>query len=465
MVKLKEIFKKLINQKSDLHELSSIYLKQVGANTVFKFLSILISLVYVPLVLGFLSQEKYGIWIALTAIINWIRLFDVGIGSGLRNKLARSIALKQYEIGRVYVSTTYGILGSIFILVLIVFFIVNPHLNWQGILNSVLISEFELTSVAAVAITFIVLGFILQPVVLVYDAHGNSAAGALIQLIISSVSLLLIWLATRYAEKGDIILLAWIVTGIPVLVYAATSFYTFLYKYPHLRPSVKLIRIGQSEDLLKLSVQFFVVQITSTIIYSSIPFIVTQLFSPIEVTLFSISNTIFTVPIMFMGLIASPILPLVTQGFARQEYNWLRTMLSRIKIVSFLLVAGTIIMIIISPLIYRIWLGNKVVIPFDLSVAIGIYTIISILGTPFTVFVNGIGKIRLFVILAPMGIAMFLGFSILFSKLLNNVIGVSIALSINNLVGLILSHYIVRKKLGEKQIINVRLPFFRINHN
>ena len=55
--------------------------------------------------------------------------------------------------------------------------------------------------------------------VLVYAAHGNSAAGAFLQLFISSVSLLLIWLVSLHADKGNIVLLGWIVTGIPVLVY------------------------------------------------------------------------------------------------------------------------------------------------------------------------------------------------------------------------------------------------------
>ena len=97
-----------------------------------------------PLVLGFLNQEKYGIWITLTTVVNWIRLLDVGMGNGMRNKLAEAIALKQFHQGRIYVSTTYGVLGSIFLLVLFVFYFVNPYLNWQGILNTIAISPSEL---------------------------------------------------------------------------------------------------------------------------------------------------------------------------------------------------------------------------------------------------------------------------------------------------------------------------------
>ena len=156
------------------HPLSSLYLKQVSSTLVIKVLSMLISLAYVPLVLGYLDQEKYGIWITLTTVVNWIRLLDFGMGGGMRNKLAEAISLKQYEKGRVYVSTTFGILGSTFLLALLAFYVVNPVLNWQGILNTSIISSSELGSLTNIVVAFIILGFILQPVTLVYAAHGNS---------------------------------------------------------------------------------------------------------------------------------------------------------------------------------------------------------------------------------------------------------------------------------------------------
>jgi len=428
-----------------MHSLSALYLEQVSLSLVIKVCSVLISLVYIPLVLGFLNQEKYGIWITLTTVVNWIRVLDVGMGNGMRNKLAESIALKQYDKGRIYISTTYGILGSIFLLVLILFYFINPFLNWQSILNSEMVSPAELGLLTSIVFSFIILGFILQPVTLIYEAHGNSAAGGIIQLIISSISFILIWIVSVFATKGNIIILAWIVTGIPVLVYIAASIYTFSYRYPHLRPSIKHIKIKESGNLLHLSAQFFVLQITATIVFSSIPFVVTQLFSPNEVTIYNIANSIFSLPIMVMGIITAPLLPLVTQAYARNDYAWLKSMLKKMNLISLFLTGGIVIMIFISPYIYHIWIGNKVTIPFNLSVAIGIYTILNVLVNPFSLFLNGIGKIRILVILAPVGIGMFIGFSILLSHLIGNVIAVAIALSINSIVGLIIVPLTLKK--------------------
>ncbi len=444
---IRNLFRKIKVWLVGSDEMSSLYFDQVGLSSVIKFISIIISIILVPLVLGYLNQEKYGIWVTLTTIVQWIRLLDVGMGNGMRNKLSESIALGQARQGRIYVSTTYVILGTIFLSALLLFYVVNPYLNWNAILNTENISNQELMNLSKVVVTFVILGFILHPVVLVYTAHGNSAAGGFIQLIISMLSLALIWLVSKFAAEGNLILLGWIVTGIPVLVYIVVSVYTFFVKYPQFRPSFRLIRIRQSGNLLKLSAQFFIVQITATITYSSIPFIVAQLFSPNEVTIYSISNSIFNLPIMLISLITAPILPLVTQAFARHDFSWIRTMLRKLNIVSLILVGGTVLMIVLSPIIYKIWIGDKVLIPFNLSLVIGIYTMLSIMVTPFSTFLNGTGRIRLLVILAPIGIMTFIGFSILFSRLFDNVIGVPIALSISALVGLLIIPPELRKYL------------------
>ena len=432
------------------NELSAIYVNQVGISTTVKFLSILISFIYIPIVLGFLDQEKYGIWVTLSTIVNWIRLLDVGMGNGLRNKLAETIVLKQFNQGKILVSTAYGLLGGIFLTALLFFHLINPFLDWQGILNSELISQAELRRITSVAVTFIVVSFILQTVNQVYTAHGNSSAGGVIQLIISSITLLLVWLTTIFSAKGNLILLAWIITGIPVLVYLFVTAFTFIRKYPHLRPSFRSIRVSNSGSLVKLSAQFFIVQITATITFSSIPFIIAQLFGPSEVTVFSIANSIFNIPIMAISLVTAPILPLVTQAYTKGDQDWLRSMLKKMNIVAFVIAIGTILLIIISPIIYRLWVGDKVIIPFILSLTIGVYSIINILTTPFAAFINGLGKIKILVILAPVGIVLFISLSIWISRLTDNVVGVAIALGLANLIGLIVLPAEVRKYIKKK---------------
>ena len=88
-------------------------------NMLIKPISMVISLIYTPMLLAFLGDEKYGLWATLLSIINWINYFDVGIGNGLRNLLSKEIASKDYDEAQKSVSTAYIVLSGISLVVLI----------------------------------------------------------------------------------------------------------------------------------------------------------------------------------------------------------------------------------------------------------------------------------------------------------------------------------------------------------
>jgi O-antigen/teichoic acid export membrane protein len=99
--------------------------------------SILLSLYIVPLTIGYLGKEIYGIWVTMLSIISWISLSDIGIGHGLKNKLAVSLALNETEKSKAYISTAYVLLSSISIFILIISFLIFPFVNWEMFFNSV----------------------------------------------------------------------------------------------------------------------------------------------------------------------------------------------------------------------------------------------------------------------------------------------------------------------------------------
>ena len=49
-----------------------------------------------------LGDEKYGIWATILSFISWIYYCDLGIGNGLRNKLASTIVIGDKEASKKY---------------------------------------------------------------------------------------------------------------------------------------------------------------------------------------------------------------------------------------------------------------------------------------------------------------------------------------------------------------------------
>ena len=84
--------------------------------------SMIMGYIYVPIVLSFLGTEKYGIWSTLLTILSWISYFDIGIGNGLRNKLAESITAGRckkkpmFDLISICVRYTYYFLGDYYLL-------------------------------------------------------------------------------------------------------------------------------------------------------------------------------------------------------------------------------------------------------------------------------------------------------------------------------------------------------------
>jgi O-antigen/teichoic acid export membrane protein len=428
--------------------MNALFVKQILHSSLTKIVSIAISLIYVPLTLNYLDQEKYGIWITFTTIVNWLALFDVGMGNGLRNKLAEALTHNNYKLGVSLVSSTYAFLGTIFIFVLVLFQLFNPYINWQALLNSKTIDSYELYKITSVIVSFVIIRFILQTITIIDAAHGDSAKAGIIQVIGNIISLFLIWLATIYSEKGNLFLLSSILTIVPVIVYLVYTAFVFINKYKKLRPSFRNVSFHHSKSLVSLSLQFFVVQITATILYSSIPFVITQLYGPNEVTQYNIASSIFNLPIMLITLVCAPVVPLVTQAKARGDNEWLKITLKRLTKISYLFCLATIVLIVISPQIYKLWIGNKVNIPFELTVFIGIFTIISILVNPYSNFINGLGKVKILTIMSPIGIAMFIGFSMLFGYYIHDVYTVALALSLTSIIGMIIIPPVVNKNIA-----------------
>ena len=110
------------------HKRSLNVKKNILASFIIRILSILISLLIVPLTINYVNPVQYGIWITLSSIIGWLGYFDIGIGNGLRNRFAESVALGDHKKAKVYVSTTYAVV-SLIISVLILLFVLSKCLN------------------------------------------------------------------------------------------------------------------------------------------------------------------------------------------------------------------------------------------------------------------------------------------------------------------------------------------------
>ena len=366
--------------------------KQILYSFFLKGISVFISLVFVPLLLNYLDAERYGIWLTMTSIVGWFTFFDAGLGNGLRNKLTEALAKGDRKLAKEYVSTTYAIVSSIFLGVLILFYCIDPFLHWNKILNTSFIPEKELNLLALIVFTFFLLRFIFNLIGIILMADQKPALNNAFNPIGNIISLIIIYILSL-TTKGELVIMSLILSIIPVIVLVIASFFLFRGRYGYLRPSVKSIRWKHSHSLLGLGIKFFIIQIASIILFSSSNIVITQILGAEQVAIYNIAYKYFQVPVMLYGIIMIPIWSAVTDAYMRKDFAWLKGTLSKLNKFSLFVFIGIILMLIVSPYIYSYWVGQKIIIPFSVSASMALYAAINVLVSPYSQFINGMGKL------------------------------------------------------------------------
>ena len=411
-------------------------------------LSVLIGLFYVPLLLNVLTQEKYGIWLTLTSILGWFSFFDIGLGNGLRNKLTETFATKNLVLGKKLVSTTYALLIGIFSIVLLVFHLCNFFLDWNSILNTKTIENKELYVLTSVVFTFFILRFIFQIISVIYLADQKPSIAKMITTSGNLLSFLIVLILTRSTIKGDLVLLGTIISAIPVILLIVISVTSFNSRYKKLKPSIKNIDLNVSNGLINLGAKFFILQISYLIAYTSSNILITQFYGPGEVTVYNIAYKYFYIPVMVYSIILSPIWSAVTDAYIKSDYAWLKKTLKYLNMLSLFFVLGIILMIFISDWVYKLWVGNDISIPFSLSVALGIYSITVVVISPYSTYINGLGKLNLTIFLTCFGIPIYLILAIVFGRWFENSTGIVLAILVTQIIGLVAEPLQIHKLLN-----------------
>jgi len=368
--------------------------KNIFLSFLIKFGSVGIGLILVPMTISYVNPIQYGIWLTLSSVISWFYFFDIGLGNGLKNKLAESNALGHYDKSKIYVSTTYAIIMAVSVVIFVLFLIANLFINWNNVLNIESDPNLNLPLIALIIVSIFCLQFIFQLINTVLTACHEPAKVSVLLLIGQVLCLISIYLISKYSH-GSLLILVIVIGGIPLLVTMISNFWYFFRQFDYLRPSFKDIDLSYARQLLVIGGAFFVIQIGQLVLYQTDNIIVTQLFGPKEVTVFNMAYKLFSIVITVFTIGITPYWSAFTEAYHKQDFNWIQSTFGKLKKGWMLTIVLTIVLTILSPFIFKLWLKDMVTIPIKLSISMAVYVIASSFHMLCCLFLNGIGKIRL----------------------------------------------------------------------
>lgn len=421
--------------------------KNIVASAVFKVADTLLFLLLVPLTLGYVNAYEYGIWLTLHSILAWLNSFDVGLGNGLRNKLAEAIANDDKEKARIYVSTTFFMLISIAIFLLFVFFVLFDFIDWYKVLNVDETTISNLNVVVFVSLSFACMNFVLRFIGNVFQALQMPSITNAISFAAHLFSVVVIFIFTK-TIPGSLFWVAFIYSASFPFIYVLAYPVTFYKLYPYLKPSWNFFRRENLKDLFSLSVRFFLLQIAGILLFSISNLVISNMFGPDQVTPYNIAYKYFSIPAMAMGLILAPMWSASTDAYTRGDMKWIENCLRKIKLTLYGLALLLMLMTVCSPLAFKIWVGDSVNVPLSLSVLMAGYQFIYVLSLSFSYFLNGIGKLKLQTINTCVVAILFYPLCLLFGNKFG-VLGIVMTMCIVNLSGAVLNIVQLRKVINK----------------
>ena len=373
---------------------SALLVNNILASFIVKGWSAVVVLLMVPLTLKCLGAYQNGVWLTISSMLVWIDQMDIGLGNGLRNKLATNIAHEEYKEARQTVSSTMAMLAVIIIPV----YMLLALLVWYGDVYAFLnvddniIQELRLALLSAV--TLICITFVFKFIGNVYMGMQLPAVSNLIMSLGQTLALIATWLLFRSGE-ATFLNVVLVNTAAPLFVYLLSYPYTFYVKYPYLRPSFYMISMRSALKLGNLGIKFFWLQIAAVVQFLTANILISKFFSPAMVTPYQIAYRYISLIIVAFTIVCMPFWNATTDAYERGDMQWIRKASQKMNLLTLAIMLGLVVMVAVSPWIYEVWIGDECEVPFGMTVMTAIYIFLLVVSMRYSYFLNGIGALRL----------------------------------------------------------------------
>jgi O-antigen/teichoic acid export membrane protein len=347
----------------------------------------------IPLTASYLGTERFGVWLVISTFLSWIALADLGLSNSLMNEVATADA--EDDGGRVQVAVSSSIfsIGFIGLLLLVVFVVSHSWINWRQVFN---VSSMPIADEAALAALVGYFIFVVRlPLSIPGRLYSAYQEGYIYQLW-SGLSSFLAFLGLLIGTKLQVGL-----PGLVALFFGGSiiadllAFWHLFYRHrPQIRPMWGSFRGVIAKSLLKIGLQFWVVQVSAIVYLQTDLIVVTQLFGASAVSTYGVALKLFTIISFVQGAFLAPLWSAYTEALTRKDYNWIvNTFWRSIKLSLAWSIGGGIVLMIVSPWLITKWLGNAASPSWSLILAMFCLVVLTAVGQGMACFMNGLGEI------------------------------------------------------------------------
>jgi O-antigen/teichoic acid export membrane protein len=371
-----------------------------------RVLGIILQFLLVKISLNFVSPDYYGLWLTISTMVLWLGLFDLGLTNGLRNKISEKISINAMEEIGGLLRLSYRFLlfltAGVFITGIALIFIVD----WPSVIDiPKKISRTELLWVFVLPLICFCVNLYLKPIFALHYSLHNSYVESFSTTLASVLSLLLLLIGYMMDNASNIIWLAFSFSVPQTLVTAGITWNTFRKSPQYFQRQENRQNSMKFREISGLSLKYFFIQVSATVVHY---------YGNTLVTEYNLVVRYFSLPMIVFSIIINPFWNIVAEKVHARETEQLKMVFRKVRTILFLMLAALLLMILVSPIFFNFWVGESVSIQLSLIISYSFFTIISLVGSFYTLFINGSGNLKIQTITSVISSALYLPVMIFF---------------------------------------------------
>ncbi|MBO4163439.1 lipopolysaccharide biosynthesis protein [Micromonospora antibiotica] len=351
-------------------------------------------LVITPACFRYLGDQRYGLWMAITALTGMAWFADLGLGNGLLTRLGQLADDPRQQAREI--SGAFATLGVVAVLLLAALAVVTPVVPWVDLF------AVRDPAVAAQTTTMVLICFgafavniPLSVIQRIQYARGQmvqsnawQSAGALAALAVVLVAIAADW--------GPLVVVGGAVLAVPVTNLLNTVTY-FWSADPAGRPGPRLVHRATVVGLLRLGLQFFALTTMSSIALNVDNPLVANVLGLTVAAHYAVVGKLFGVLWIFVGLVGMTVWPVNGAALARGEVAWVRRNTRRMMVLYGVIVGAVGLLLVgYGHRLIELWVGQVDRSTIRLPVLVGLagWSLLVAVTSPLILVQNSIGLLR-----------------------------------------------------------------------
>lgn len=368
--------------------------KNTAAMIGIRGISMILTLISAPIMLHHVDRADYGVLLTLTSIVGWVGYMDIGLGNGLRNKLPEFIANNDFNSAKKIVSSCYATLAIYVALIITVFLIISPFVDWLEVLNSPTSDAKEIRELTNVVFIAFCIQFLLGLLNSILFAYQMPAFQSLFTFAGQALALIALIIQVFVFDITSVLQIGAVNSMIPPLVLFCGSIGLFRTKLRNITPSLMYVDLKSVSGILSLGMKFFVLQMITIVLFQANSIIIARVVNPEAVVEYNLAFKYVSLLTMIFTIVITPIWSATTDAYIRKDFTWIKKTISFSQKVCFISILIGILMLFLSKYIYGIWLGKDVIdISYSTTGLILLYISFEMLYKVYGTIINGTGKV------------------------------------------------------------------------